>query len=134
MIFIQLTGLSGSGKSSIANAVKDLLIARGYPDEVIDGDIYRKKICPDPGFSKKGRNENIPRPGFIDNLLAINGVISILAAINPYKEIHKELKDYGHHVKTVWINCDLKTLMERDTKQFYKKHFYLRGILIKFVT
>jgi adenylylsulfate kinase len=127
MIFIQLTGLSGSGKSTIANAVKELLRTRGYVIEVIDGDIYRKKLCPDLGFSKEDRNENIRRLGFVANLLASNGVISILAAINPYEEIRKELLKYGGHVKTVWINCDIKTLMERDTKQLYKKAFLPEG-------
>ncbi|MBZ5859375.1 adenylyl-sulfate kinase [Flavihumibacter profundi] len=127
MIFIQLTGLSGSGKSTIAHAVKVLLQERGHAVEVIDGDIYRKKLCPDLGFSKEDRNENIRRLGFVANRLAANGVISILAAINPYEEIRKELLNYGNHVKTVWINCDIKTLMERDTKQLYKKAFLPEG-------
>jgi len=127
MIFIQLTGLSGSGKSTIANAVKQLLQTRGHSAEVIDGDICRKKLCPDLGYSKEDRNENIRRLGFVANLLAANGVISILAAINPYEEIRKELLKYGNHVKTVWINCDTKTLMERDTKQLYKKAFLPDG-------
>ncbi len=127
MIFIQLTGLSGSGKSTIANAVKELLQIKGHAVEVIDGDIYRKKLCPDLGFSKEDRHENIRRLGFVANLLAANGVIAILAAINPYEAIRKELLQYGSHVKTVWINCDIKTLMERDTKQLYKKALLPEG-------
>lgn len=121
MIFIQLTGLSGAGKSTIANAVKELLQNDGYKVEIIDGDVYRKKLCPDLGFSKEDRNENIRRLGFVANLLASHGVISILAAINPYENIRKELSEYGKHVKTVWINCDLETLISRDTKQLYKR-------------
>jgi adenylylsulfate kinase len=127
MIFIQLTGLSGSGKSTIANAVKELLQKTGHAVEVIDGDVYRKKLCPDLGFSKEDRNENIRRLGFVANLLATHGVITILAAINPYEEIRKELSNYGQHVKTVWINCDIETLMKRDTKQLYKKAFLPNG-------
>lgn len=123
MIFVQLTGLSGAGKSTIANAVKKLLQEDGYKVEIIDGDVYRKKLCPDLGFSKEDRNENIRRLGFVANLLATHGVISILAAINPYEDIRRELSAYGHHVKTVWINCDLQTLMKRDTKQLYKRAF-----------
>lgn len=57
----------------------------------------------------------------MSNRFAINGVISVLAAINPYEEIRKELSLYGNHVKTVWIHCDLETLNKRDTKQFYLK-------------
>ena len=121
MLFIQLTGLSGSGKSTIANGVKKLLESNGFRVEVIDGDIYRKKLCPDLGFSKVDRHENIRRLGFVSNRFAENGIISILAAINPYEEIRKELSDFGPHVKTVWIDCDLDILIKRDTKQLYKK-------------
>lgn len=121
MIMIQLTGLSGSGKTTIANGVKKLLEQRDYRVEVIDGDIYRKILCPDLGFSKEDRNENIRRLGFVANLLAIHGVIAILATINPYEKIRRELRNYGPHVNTVWINCDIETLVKRDTKELYKK-------------
>ncbi len=121
MLFIQLTGLSGSGKSTIANGVKKLLESNGIRVEVIDGDIYRKKLCSDLGFSKEDRHENIRRLGFVSNQFAVNGIISILAAINPYDEIRKELSLFGPYVKLVWIDCDLNLLIKRDTKQLYKK-------------
>ena len=121
MLFIQLTGLSGSGKSTIANGVKKLLEDHGLRVEVIDGDIYRKKLCADLGFSKEDRHENIRRLGRLSNQFAEDGIISILAAINPYEEIRKELSRFGPHVKTAWINCDLDILIQRDTKQLYKK-------------
>ncbi|RPA67759.1 adenylyl-sulfate kinase [Cyclobacteriaceae bacterium YHN15] len=121
MLLIQLTGLSGSGKSTIARGVKICLEEKGFRTEVIDGDQYRKILCPDLGYSKEDRNENIRRLGFVANLLATQGIIAILAAINPYEEIREELKGYGQHVKTVWIQCDLEILFLRDTKQLYKK-------------
>jgi adenylylsulfate kinase len=121
MLLIQLTGLSGAGKTTIANGVKKLLEQREHRVEVIDADIYRKLLCNDLGFSKEDRNENIRRLGFVANLLATNGAIAILAAINPYDEIRQELRKYGPHVNTVWINCDIATLIERDTKQLYKQ-------------
>ena len=121
MLFIQLTGLSGSGKTTIAEGVKEKFLSKGIKIEIIDADIYRPILCPDLGFSKTDRQENIRRLGFVANLLAVNGVIVILAAINPYQEIREELNAYGPHVKTVWINCDLDTLFERDTKQLYKR-------------
>lgn len=121
MLFIQLTGLSGSGKSTVANGVKELLLRKNFSVEVIDGDVYRKKLCSDLGFSRSDRHENIRRLGFVANKFAENGIIAILAAINPYEKIRKELSLYGPHVKTVWINCDLETLIKRDTKQLYKK-------------
>ncbi|MBC6492033.1 adenylyl-sulfate kinase [Flavihumibacter stibioxidans] len=121
MVLIQLTGLSGSGKSTIAFAVRALLQKEGHAVEVIDGDTYRKHLCPDLGFSKQDRNENIRRLGFVAERMTANGVIAIIAAINPYEEIRQEISNYGNHVKTVWINCDLKTLIDRDTKQLYKR-------------
>ena len=121
MLFIQLTGLSGAGKSTIAGGAKKLLESNGVRVEVIDGDIYRKKLCPDLGFSKEDRHENIRRLGFVSNQFAVNGITSILAAINPYEEIRKELSLYGPHVRTVWVDCDLDILIKRDTKQLYKK-------------
>lgn len=121
MLFIQLTGLSGSGKSTIAIGVKELLESNGFRVEIIDGDVYRKKLCPDLGFSKEDRHENIRRLGFVSNKFAEHGIISILAAINPYEEIRKELSLYGPHVKTVWVSCDIDVLIKRDTKQLYKK-------------
>jgi adenylylsulfate kinase len=121
MLFIQLTGLSGSGKSTIAQGVQKLLESDGFRVEVIDGDVYRKTLCPDLGFSKEDRHQNIRRLGFVSNRFAANGIISILAAINPYEEIRKELTLFGPHVKTVWINCDLDLLVKRDTKELYKK-------------
>lgn len=121
MIFIQLTGLSGAEKSTIANGTKELLVKQQYRTEVIDGDVYRKMLCPDLGFSREDRNENIRRLGFVGNLLSVNKVITILAAINPYEKIRQELCAYGPHVKTVWIDCDITTLIERDTKLLYTK-------------
>lgn len=121
MIFIQFTGLSGAGKSTIARSVKKQMEEDGCKVEVIDADIYRPVLCPDLGFSKEDRIENIRRLGFVANLLAKNGVITILAAINPYEAIRKELISKGTKVKTIWINCDLETLIKRDTKGLYRK-------------
>jgi len=121
MIFLQFTGLSGAGKSTIAQQVKLQLELTGHKVEVIDADVYRPVLCPDLGYSKKDRVENIRRLGFIGNLLAKNGVIVILAAINPYEAIRQEIVANGSIVKTVWINCDLDTLIKRDTKGLYCK-------------
>lgn len=121
MIFIQFTGLSGAGKSTIAQSVKKHLEQDGFKVEVIDADIYRPIICPDLGFSKKDRMENIRRLGFVAALLAKNGIITILAAINPYETVREELKLKGPRVKTIWIKCSLGTLIKRDTKGLYSK-------------
>lgn len=121
MLFVQMTGLSGSGKSTIAYGVKNLLENKGFRIEVIDGDYFRRSLFKELGYSKADREENIRRLGIICNLLVTNDVITILAAINPYESIRNELKIKYKSVKTVWINCDLKTLIERDTKGLYAR-------------
>ncbi|HMT08539.1 MAG TPA: adenylyl-sulfate kinase [Pyrinomonadaceae bacterium] len=121
MILIQLTGLSGSGKTTIANNVRDELVSLGYKVEVIDGDEYRKALCKDLGFSREDRLENIRRLGFVGQTLAKNGVIVILAAINPYEAARQAIKETSSIVRTVWIDCDLETLIARDVKGLYKR-------------
>ena len=121
MLLIQLTGLSGSGKTTIANEVKNNLAKKGIPAEVLDGDEYRKALFKDLGFTRSDRIENIRRLGFIAKILIQHKVIVLLAAINPYEESRKELENSGPHVKTVFIDCDLVILEQRDTKDLYKK-------------
>lgn len=74
------------------------------------------------GFSREDRIENIKRLGFVANLLAKNGIITVIAAINPYNIARNELQNkYG--AKLIYINCDVETLRKRDTKGLYKKAF-----------
>jgi adenylyl-sulfate kinase len=120
-LFVQMTGLSGAGKTTIARALEKRLRARGFLVEIIDGDEYREGICRDLGFSKEDRNTNIRRLGFLGKVLARNNVITILAAINPYEEIRQELKEQGDFIKTVYIKCDLNTVVQRDPKGLYEK-------------
>ncbi len=127
MLLIQLTGLSGSGKSTIANGTRTRLLEKGLPVEVIDGDIYRNKLYPELGFSREERCENIRRLAWLANRFVSHGVITLLAAINPFEEVRREIKANGPHVKTVWIRCDLETLMKRDTKQLYRRAFLPEG-------
>lgn len=123
MIFIQLTGLSGVGKTTLSYNVKLELEKRSLKTEVIDGDEYRRTLCQDLGFSKEDRFENIRRLAFVGKKLSNNGIIVILSAINPYEEIRYEIKENSPNVKTVWLDCDLEILKKRDTKGLYKKAF-----------
>jgi len=120
-VFIQMTGLSGSGKSTIAKATQRSMQKKGYRVEVIDGDEYREGLCKDLGFSKEDRNTNIRRLGFVGKVLARNDVITIMSAINPYEEVRAELRAMSDSVKTVFVDCDLETLKERDTKGLYRR-------------
>jgi adenylylsulfate kinase len=121
MIIIQLTGLSGAGKTTIAKGVKEKLCLLGYKVEIIDGDEYRKTLCSDLGFSKEDRMSNIRRLGILAQVLARNEVIVILSVINPFARIRDEIEKSYHNVKTVWINCSLDELKDRDTKGLYKR-------------
>jgi adenylylsulfate kinase len=120
MLIIQLTGLSGSGKTTLSQFVKIKLEQQQITTELIDGDKYRETLCKDLGFSKADRHENIRRLGKIACKMAKACDVVIIAAINPYEEIRRELK-LQYAVKTVWVNCPLDELINRDTKGLYKK-------------
>jgi adenylylsulfate kinase len=120
-MIIQFCGLSGSGKTTLANIVKDQLKKHGIKTEVIDGDIYRKILCADLGFSKKDRNENIRRLAFVAGILSSHQIIPIICAINPYEDVRLETAAKYESVKTVYIDCSLNVLISRDTKQLYHK-------------
>lgn len=118
---IWLTGLSGSGKSTIANLVAKRLGAAGAKVEVLDGDVVRTNLSKGLGFSKEDRDTNIRRIGFVCSLLSRNGVIAIAAAISPYKQIRDEVRATTTNFVEVFADCPLDTLIERDVKGLYKK-------------
>ncbi len=120
MLIIQFTGLSGCGKTTLANQVKLLLEAQNKSVEILDGDQYRHTLCKDLGFSKTDRYENIRRLANLAMSFTLNKEVLIIAAINPYEEIRKEL-EIKYNAKTVWVNCELKELLRRDTKGLYKR-------------
>jgi|TARA_Y100000294_G_C8420108_1_gene282431 adenylylsulfate kinase len=115
-LFVQMTGLSGAGKTTLATNAASRLRKKGFKVEVIDGDEYRDGLCSDLGFSKEDRNTNIRRLGFVGKILARNGVIVIMSAINPYEKIRQEIEG-----KVAYIKCDLDVVIERDTKGLYAK-------------
>lgn len=117
-MIIQLCGLSGAGKTTIASNVQSRAIS---PIEIIDGDDYREFLCKDLGFSKRDRCENIRRLGFVASRLSRHGVVCIISAINPFDEIRKELTAAYDLVKTVYVDCSVKELISRDTKGLYKR-------------
>ncbi|HEY0434931.1 MAG TPA: adenylyl-sulfate kinase, partial [Chitinophagaceae bacterium] len=119
-MIIQFCGLSGSGKSTLANAAKARLESV-MEIEVIDGDVYRKTLCADLGFSRADREINIRRLAKLASEFAAEGKIPIICAINPYDSIRREITGQYPDVHTIFIQCGLEELFRRDTKGLYRK-------------
>ncbi len=126
-MIIQLCGLSGAGKTTIAKNVQRKAAAYGTPIEIIDGDSYREFLCRDLGFSKEDRCENVRRLGFVASRLSNHGVVCIISAINPYEAVRHELSASYEHVKTVYVDCAVDELIARDTKGLYKRALLPEG-------
>ncbi len=120
-IFIQMTGMSGAGKSTMTFKAANILRDMGYKVEVIDGDEYREGLCKDLGFSKQDRNTNIRRLSFVGKVLSRNNVVCIMSAINPYDDVRKEVKANNNLAKTIYVKCDIDTLVRRDPKGLYAR-------------
>lgn len=116
-----LTGLSGAGKTTIAQGAVARLRAAGAKVELLDGDTLRLNLSSGLGFSREDRDTNIRRIGFISELLSRNGVIAVVAAISPYRETRDEVKRKIGNFLEVFVDCDLATLIARDVKGLYKR-------------
>jgi adenylylsulfate kinase len=118
-----LTGLSGSGKSTIARALEAELFRRGATVYVLDGDNVRHGLNRDLGFSPEDRAENIRRIGEVARLLTEHGAIVVTAFISPYREDRdraRGLMAAGDFVE-VFVDADLAVCEERDPKGLYRK-------------
>jgi len=118
---VWLTGLSGAGKTTINEAVYTELLARGIRAEVLDGDIVRKHLSRELGFSRVERDENIRRIGFVAQLLARNGVVALVSAISPYRGVREEIRAGVGNFLEVFVNAPLDVCERRDPKGLYKK-------------
>ena len=116
-----LTGLSGAGKSTIAQHVAQHLRAAGAPVEVLDGDVVRTNLSAGLGFSREDRDTNIRRIGFVAQLLTRNGVVVIVAAISPYREVRDEVHANIGRFLEIHVDCPIEVLAERDVKGLYKR-------------
>ena len=114
------TGLSGSGKSTLASYLTPILKEKGKKVEVLDGDEVRENLSKGLGFSKEDRDTNIRRIGYVANLLSRNGVVSICAAISPYRDLRREIREMTDTFVEVFVEAPLEVVEERDTKGLYK--------------
>ena len=122
-VTIWLTGLSGSGKSTIAVELEHALIENRHQAYILDGDNIRHGLNKNLGFSPEDRTENIRRIGEVAKLFTDAGIITITAFISPYREdrdaVRRLLND-GEFIE-VYVKCPLDVCEERDTKGLYKK-------------
>jgi len=120
------TGLSGSGKTTIAHLVGPALEERGCIVEYLDGDTVRTHLSKGLGFSKEGRDTNIERIGWVASRLTRHGAAVIAAAISPYEEIRRKartmVEEFGPFVE-VYVAASVEECARRDVKGLYAKAF-----------
>jgi adenylylsulfate kinase len=115
------TGLSGAGKSTIANLVVAELSARGHKVELLDGDEVREHLSKGLGFSKEDRDINIRRIGWVAKVLARNGVVAVTAAISPYRDLRDEMRSWIDNFVEIYIATPFEICEDRDVKGLYAK-------------
>jgi adenylylsulfate kinase len=118
---VWLTGLSGAGKSTIAEALVPELRAAGKRVEVLDGDVVRTHLSKGLGFSREDRDTNIARIAYVAHLLSRNGVVVIVSAISPYKATREAARSIIGDFVEVHVATPLAECARRDTKGLYEK-------------
>ena len=118
---IWFTGLSGSGKSTLAHKLAEYFDQYAFPYELIDGDVVRQELCKGLGFSREDRDENIRRIGYVAGLLNSHNIISIVAAISPYRRARAEMREKLARFLEVHVDCPIDMLVRRDVKGLYRR-------------
>ena len=115
------TGLPCSGKTTIADLVAEVLKGRGLKVERLDGDIVRKGLTSDLGFSKEDRDENIKRVTYVAKLLTRNDVAVLATFVSPYRERRAKTREEIGDFVEIYARCPVEVCIERDDKGMYKK-------------
>jgi len=121
---IWLTGLSASGKTTIALQLATKLREHDFKVELLDGDAIRKELSADLGFSRQDRREQIRRVVYLCKLLSKNGITCIVSVISPYRDLRnlarEEIRKVSPFIE-VFVKCSLESCIKRDPKGLYKK-------------
>jgi bifunctional enzyme CysN/CysC len=122
---VWLTGLSGSGKSTVAVALEQRLVGAGRPAYILDGDNLRHGLNADLGFSDADRTENVRRVGEVARLLADAGVVAIVPVISPFRAGRDRVRALhaaaGVPFVEVFVDTPIEVCEQRDPKGLYKK-------------
>jgi len=119
---IWFTGLSGSGKSTTADAVVPLLEARGRSVTVLDGDVVRTHLTKELGFTKEDRDTNVRRVGYVAGEIVRHGGLVVAALVSPYRDTRAEVREMvGEGYVEVFVDTPLDVVEERDVKGWYAK-------------
>ena len=124
-VTVWFTGLSGSGKSSIAAAVERRLVTEGRPAYVLDGDNLRHGVNANLGFASEDRSENVRRTGEVARLLADSGQVALVALISPYRADRDRVRQVhercGLPFLEVWVDAPIEECERRDAKGLYAR-------------
>lgn len=118
---VWLTGLPGSGKTTIAKELEPKLRKLDWPVEIIDGDEIRQSLSKGLGFSREDRETHLKRCAYVAKLLSRNGVAVIAALISPYREVREYARKETTNFVEVYVKCSVQTCRKRDPKGLYKK-------------
>ena len=115
-----LTGLPCSGKTTLAQTIQKEFSYLRYPAEILDGDVTRKSISPDLGYSKEDRDIHARRVTRVAQSLAWTGVPVIVALISPYRAMRERARACVHPFVEIYVRCPLKECEKRDVKGLYR--------------
>jgi len=118
---IWLTGIPGSGKTTLALELKKFYDQKGLPIDILDGDEVRKTLSKDLGFSPEDRKEHNRRVIFVAQILSKNGVTTIVSLISPYRETRDFARKEIPNFVEVWVKASVDECKKRDPKGLYKK-------------
>jgi len=118
---IWLTGIPGSGKTTLALDLQKFYEQKGLPVDILDGDEIRKTLSKDLGFSPEDRKEHNRRVIFVAKILAKNGVTTIIPLISPYRETREFARKEIPNFVEVWVKASVDECKKRDPKGLYKK-------------
>ena len=119
---VWLTGLSGSGKSTIGRLAAGQLRDLGHRVEVLDGDDVRQNLCAGLGFSREDRDVNVRRIAWVADLLSRNGVVTFVAAVSPYRATRDEGRArMGERFVEVYVRASVDECERRDVKGLYER-------------